>query len=69
MASNQGTDDVVAMMDSISKKLREAVLRTLPCAFEQYVTISIPGQVIDTSVGGRYVFLELLVVGIFIYKL
>lgn len=40
-------------IDNIGRDLRNAILKALPCAYEQYVTISIPGRVIDTKVGGE----------------
>ncbi|RSL69668.1 hypothetical protein CEP54_002196 [Fusarium duplospermum] len=48
-------NDAIDMMENISTKLREAIIKSMPCAFEQYLTISIPGQVIDTSDGGTFV--------------
>ncbi|RTE77465.1 hypothetical protein BHE90_008072 [Fusarium euwallaceae] len=48
-------NDAIDMMENISTKLREAIIKSMPCAFEQYLTISIPGQVIDTTDGGSFV--------------
>ncbi|RSM04006.1 hypothetical protein CDV31_010196 [Fusarium ambrosium] len=48
-------NETIDMMNNISTKLREAIIKSMPCAFEQYLTISIPGQVIDTTDGGSFV--------------
>lgn len=46
-------EQAINLMANVSTKLRECILQSLPCALEQFVTISIPGQIIDTKVGGR----------------
>ena len=46
-------DESIKLLAKINKQLREAVLACFPCAFEQYVTIQIPGTIIDTRLGGR----------------
>ncbi|RMJ15731.1 hypothetical protein CDV36_004566 [Fusarium kuroshium] len=48
-------NETIDMMNNISTKLREVIIKSMPCAFEQYLTISIPGQVIDTTDGGSFV--------------
>ncbi|RSL93925.1 hypothetical protein CEP52_012953 [Fusarium oligoseptatum] len=48
-------NETIDMMNNISTKLREAIIKSMPCAFEQYLTVSVPGQVLDTTVGGRQV--------------
>jgi hypothetical protein len=45
-------DDSLNTLKRINQKLREAVVASFPCAYEQYVTISIPGTIIDTRLGG-----------------
>ncbi|GIJ92596.1 hypothetical protein Asppvi_001874 [Aspergillus pseudoviridinutans] len=47
-------DKSVKMLERINKQLRGAVLASFPCAFEQYVCISMPGTIIDTRLGGSY---------------
>ncbi|KAJ4314283.1 hypothetical protein N0V84_008986 [Fusarium piperis] len=37
-------DAAIDMMDTISTKLREAIIKSMPCAFEQYLTISISAK-------------------------
>ena len=46
-------DQRLKLLAKINTQLREAVLACFPCAYEQYVTIQIPGTVIDTRLGGR----------------
>ncbi|KAK0664521.1 hypothetical protein QBC41DRAFT_233719 [Cercophora samala] len=45
-------------MARMSRSLREAVAASMPCASEQYVTISMPGLVIDTSSSSPYISKE-----------
>jgi hypothetical protein len=45
-------EESVKTLARINKQLREAVLASFPCAYEQYVTISMPGTIIDTRLGG-----------------
>jgi hypothetical protein len=45
-------DDSINTLKRLNSKLREAVLASFPCAYEQYVTIQIPGTIIDTRLGG-----------------
>jgi hypothetical protein len=51
--SKEQAAEAVETLGYISKKLREAISATLPCAQEQYLTISIPGLVIDTRDDGK----------------
>jgi hypothetical protein len=43
------------MLQTFNMNLREALLAKFPCADEQYLCLSLPGTVIDTRPGGRYV--------------
>jgi hypothetical protein len=45
-------EESVQTLARINKQLREAILASFPCAHEQYVTISMPGTIIDTRLGG-----------------
>ena len=42
------------MLGRINTQLREAVLACFPSTYEQYVTIQMPGTIIDTRLGGSY---------------
>ncbi|KAH7129531.1 hypothetical protein B0J13DRAFT_530307 [Dactylonectria estremocensis] len=44
----------IKMLERISQQPRGAILATLPCAFQQYVCIFMPGTIIDTRLGGSY---------------
>ena len=46
-------DQSLELLAKINTQLREAVLACFPCAYEQYITIQIPGTIIDTRLGGR----------------
>ena len=48
-------EESIKMLTKINTQLREAVLACFPCAYEQYVTIQMPGTIIDTTLGGRYI--------------
>ena len=43
----------IQMLARINKQLRGAVSACFPCAYEQYITIQMPGTIIDTRLGGR----------------
>lgn len=51
-------DQALAMLKRVNLSLRKAILANFPCAYEQYVCLSLPGTVIDTTEGGRYVILH-----------
>lgn len=44
-------NDTAQQFDKVSQIIRGAIIASLPCAFEQFITISIPGQIIDTTPG------------------
>ncbi|KAH8145972.1 uncharacterized protein LAJ45_09894 [Morchella importuna] len=48
-------NDTAQQFDKVSQIIRGAIIASLPCAFEQFITISIPGQIIDTTPGKAYV--------------
>ena len=48
------SDLSIDMLARINTQLRKAVLACFPCAYEQYVTIQMPGTIIDTRLGGSY---------------
>jgi hypothetical protein len=48
-------DKALDMLKRVNVSLRKAILSNFPCAYEQYVCLSLPGTVIDTNQGGRYV--------------
>ena len=54
-------DQSIKMLARINTQLREAVLACFPCAYEQYVTIQMPGTIIDTRLGGRYLVILIAV--------
>jgi hypothetical protein len=47
-------DENIDTLSRVNTQLREAVLACFPCAYEQYVTIQMPGTIIDTKLGGTY---------------
>ena len=52
-------DAAVQSINTVSKLLRNAIGASIPAAPEQYLTIAIPGTVIDTqdiTEGGTYVY-------------
>jgi hypothetical protein len=53
MSAEEG--NALDLLQRFNLSLRKALLAKFPCAYEQYVCISIPGIVIDTKKGGRYV--------------
>lgn len=44
-------NDTAQQFDKVAQIIRGAIIALLPCAFEQFVTISMPGQIIDTTPG------------------
>jgi hypothetical protein len=48
-------DKALKFLEDLNASLRSAILKHFPCAYEQYVCISIPGTVIDTRENGRFV--------------
>ncbi|KAJ2987717.1 hypothetical protein NUW58_g4349 [Xylaria curta] len=52
MASEEAK--ALEMLQRFNLNLRKAVLANFPCAYEQYVCLSIPGTVIDTRPGGSF---------------
>ncbi|KAJ6031762.1 hypothetical protein N7540_002494 [Penicillium herquei] len=46
--------DSLQMLERINVQLRGCLLASFPCAYEQYVCISMPGTIIDTRRGGSY---------------
>lgn len=40
-------------LDKVGRDIRRAILSALPCASDQYLTISMPGRVVDTKRGGE----------------
>jgi hypothetical protein len=44
-------NDTAQQFDKVAQTIRGAIIASLPCAFEQFVTISMPGQIIDTRPG------------------
>ncbi|KAI1340032.1 hypothetical protein F5Y15DRAFT_415460 [Xylariaceae sp. FL0016] len=52
--ADQG-DQAVEMLARINMQLRKAILASFPAAYEQYVTVQMPGTIIDTRQGGSYV--------------
>ncbi|KAJ3542808.1 hypothetical protein NM208_g3894 [Fusarium decemcellulare] len=51
--ADQG-DKNIETLGRINTQLRQAIQACFPCAYEQYVTIQIPGTIIDTRLGGSY---------------
>ncbi|KAF7555599.1 hypothetical protein G7Z17_g2055 [Cylindrodendrum hubeiense] len=47
-------DQALAMLQRANLSLRKAILANFPCAYEQYVCLSLPGTVIDTTEGGSF---------------
>ncbi|KAH7166681.1 hypothetical protein DER46DRAFT_600727 [Fusarium sp. MPI-SDFR-AT-0072] len=47
-------DKSLDMLKRVNVSLRKAILSNFPCAYEQYVCLSLPGTVIDTNQGGSY---------------
>ncbi|RGP77961.1 hypothetical protein FLONG3_3918 [Fusarium longipes] len=47
-------DKALDMLRRVNLSLRKAILANFPCAYEQYVCLSLPGTVIDTNQGGSY---------------
>lgn len=48
------SDQNIEILARVNTQLRKAVLACFPCAYEQYVTIQMPGTIIDTRLGGAY---------------
>jgi hypothetical protein len=46
-------DKALDMLERFNLSLRKTILANFPCAYEQYVCLSLPGTVIDTREGGR----------------
>jgi hypothetical protein len=46
-------DKALDMLERFNLNLRKAILANFPCAYEQYVCLSLPGTMIDTREGGR----------------
>lgn len=52
MADNEQNKSL-EMLERFNANIREAISKNFPCAFEQYVCISVPGTVVDTRQGGK----------------
>lgn len=48
-------DENIDTLARINAQIRQAVLDCFPCANEEFVTIQMPGAIIDTRLGGSYV--------------
>lgn len=54
LTAEAAAEKTLAALDKVGRDIRRAMLSALPCASEQYLTISMPGHVIDTKRGGEY---------------